>query len=334
VTATLRRATEADLPDIAALLSATFPANPKADVDVLRWQYLEGPGAPASSWVFEEPSGVLVSHFTMLVLPAVVDGQLTWVGKSADAATLPSHRGRGLFPQAVTASLEDLRRRGAAGAIFSPSNPTSRRSLEALGMTAVAADVPILVRPVNPVRLRRDGRQQGVPTAPDRPIEAADAALLAAAADNCNAHVSRTPAWAAWRFANPSARYLVGRAIDGAGETTGVAVGVLRPRGRLQALYVLDLAGHGRRDRRSAVADLANRARGFVSGPLLIVAVAGTCPDQLFEVTSSGLWRVPARLSPGGFTFGMIALDGGRSLDGFDLTKRPWRLTWADLDHL
>ena len=51
---TLRAATAADDPAIAACIGAAFPSNPKAHLDVLRWQYRDNPFGETASWVEED----------------------------------------------------------------------------------------------------------------------------------------------------------------------------------------------------------------------------------------------------------------------------------------
>ena len=50
----VRRATPDDAEAVAALIGEVFPANPKADPAVLRWQYWDNPFGAPSSWVVED----------------------------------------------------------------------------------------------------------------------------------------------------------------------------------------------------------------------------------------------------------------------------------------
>src|SRR2546425_10920958 len=92
----LRAAGPDDDEGIRALFVSSFPDSPKVDPDFLRWQYWDNPFSETRSWVWED-GGEIVSHYAGLPVPAVVRSHAAVAAIGVDAATAPSHRGRGLF---------------------------------------------------------------------------------------------------------------------------------------------------------------------------------------------------------------------------------------------
>jgi GNAT superfamily N-acetyltransferase len=133
VSTTLRRATPADTTAIAALLAASYEDNPKADPDVLRWQYWANPFGAARSWVAER-DGRLVSHWAAIPVPLRVEGRTVRAAKGVDIATLPAHRRQGLFARVAASLLDDCR---DLDVLLTHPNPASAAAVERAGAALI-----------------------------------------------------------------------------------------------------------------------------------------------------------------------------------------------------
>ena len=80
----LRQAGPDDDEAIAACIAEAFPDNPKADVDVLRWQYRDNPFGETSSWVWDD-GGRIVAHYSGFPMPCLIDGEVGLTANAVDA---------------------------------------------------------------------------------------------------------------------------------------------------------------------------------------------------------------------------------------------------------
>lgn len=320
---TLRRASRTDAPAIAALIRAVFPDNPKADPAVLDWQYWQNPAGPAVSWVWTRGDR-LVSHFAVLPYHAVADGKSVLVGKSADAATLPGERGRGLFPRAAQAVLDDLGARGGLGVLFSPSNPASRRALDKVGLVAVSDPVPAWAGPAGVVARAVDGGSAGARGLVRPDPDQITALWRTTAARTAGLRVRHDGEWFTWRYGRPAGDYVV-RGLAGADGLEAVVA--LRRRDFLgvPGLAVLDWLATTPRAGARVLARTVRETEIAPYSPVLTIALEGRAEALLAR--AAGLRRVPDRLLPRRFMLGTIATPGHALPPGATIQ-------WADLDHI
>lgn len=320
----LRSATPGDVPAIAKLLDAVFPANPKADPAVLRWQYWDNPFGPPSAWVWEA-DGVVVGHVTAFAVPLQLAGARAPGAKTADFAVAQPWRGRGLVPEALHAAADDLRARGTAAALCTAANPIAWHAMQRAGVRSLGlAEVWVLGagglgRALGPVA--RGGCSVEVKDSPPADLDA----LWAAVAPHEPYGIVHDAAWWAWRYAaRPGGhyRYLVARRDDA---LAGAAAIVARRAKRVAQTFVLDFL---------AVDDDAARglARAIRDDPQAgSVAVLATRGGTRLagQAAASGFRRVPARLLPRAQHVGVLPLR-----DEDDLASAPWALRWGDYDHV
>src|SRR2546425_4900189 len=132
----LRAAGPDDDEGIRALFVSSFPDSPKVAPDFLRWQYWDTPFSETRSWVWED-GGEIVSHYAGLPVPAVVRSHAAVAAIGVDAATAPSHRGRGLFESLAREVYLDCGRHGIPVTMCFP-NASSLRGFIKAGGTPVA----------------------------------------------------------------------------------------------------------------------------------------------------------------------------------------------------
>jgi GNAT superfamily N-acetyltransferase len=310
----LRRAGPADDAGIRGLLAAVFPANAKADGAVLRWQYWDNPFGEVVSWVWDD-RGQIVCHWACVPIPMVLGGRRVVGCKTADAATLPAYRGRGLFAALGRQLFADAAARGFPVAITHP-NPNAARGVEQAGAQLVAR-VPAFVRA--PLLVRRP-RAQRVATPPDGLDE-----LWGRAGAQVRNGVARDAAWWGWRYGQrPGGGYRIAAFREGT-RLRGAAVGVERRVRGVPVLFVLELLVDADEVAADVVAALlrGERLAGAVTVALPGSPVAGA-------VRAAGFRRLPQRLEPRLLRFGVADL----TRTAPDLARRPWSIAWGDLDHL
>jgi RimJ/RimL family protein N-acetyltransferase len=335
----LRPAGPDDTAALVRLLATVFPDNPKADPDVLRWQFWDDPFGRAASWVIED-GGELVCHFAVLPVPARLGGRRITAAKPADAATLPSHRGRGLMGLAARAVSAECRERGIPVTICLP-NLRARGALEKIGMREVGR-VRAYVAPLDDAwlaqrfrlptaaarlarrtafRLGGPGAACQVPAPPDDVDH-----LWAHTAQEVPNGIAHDAAWWRWRYVDrPDAEYRF-HELRAAGRLQAVAASVVRRAYGGPFLHLLDLqARHG--DAARQVVGAAARDAGGAVG-VATIGLPGTRAAQLAE--AAGLRLLPRRLEPQEQVLGLLHNDP----DLGDLSDRAWSVSWTDLDHL
>lgn len=186
-------------------------------LELHRWKHRESPFGLSYGRV-AEVGGELVAWRALL--------RWTWCSgehrvpavRAVDTATDPGHRRRGLFSRLTRQLVEEARHEGAAF-VFNTPGPQSLPGYLKLGWR-VAGRVPLLVRPLHPMRagwrlLTGSGDASGV----RRPPSGTDSGVLAgfapvkdllaaeglrelceAAADDRRFSTTRTPDYLAWRY--------------------------------------------------------------------------------------------------------------------------------------
>lgn len=353
----LRRGDETDDAAIRALLARSYPDNPKADAAYTRWQYWANPFGPTRSWVWVEPGGRLVGHWSAVAVPLWLAGRPVPGAKGVDIATDPEWRGCGLFSALARRLIADCRD-AAVPALLSHPNPSSAPAVARAGARQVAR-VPVWVRPLDPVwladRLRLPvSAARALTRAGFRPRRASVTAVrveevvepspdldeLWAAASPRRYGVARDAAWWRWRYAQrPDRPYRLLEArsaptggTPGRGRLRAAAVTTVRPAVGGQLAHVLEwLAADD--DAAAAIgAALAERDdRGRVDGAV-VAALPNT--DLARHARRAGFRRLPRALEPRPLRF-LVA--GGAAADpdaGARLAAASWEFAWGDIDHL
>lgn len=354
----LRPAEPADAEAIARLLGS-FATNPKSDPAVLAWQQLDNPLGPAVATVATVAEGALVAHWMAYPLRARLDGVTTIIGKSGDGVVDPDHRGRGLASAVAAATDEGAARRGWPLVLSTP-NAASVGLLRAAGLQALGA-VPVWVRPVGdglaerlpgplgavarPVlgRTARRPRSRAAAPGPDvglRPagqpghtirvtsaavteVEAELDALWADLRPTNADHVVHDSAFWSWRLARPGARSRLVVARRG-GEAVGAAAAIDGHLAGVPGWFVLDAIAVDHRVRRALLRALVAAAPRDAA---LVAVCAFGQPELRRDLVSTGFAFVP---QPGS----RRTYIGLRGTAAEAAARRPWRITWADFDHI
>jgi len=337
----LRRAGPQDSERICALLAEVFPANPKADPEVLAWQYWNNPWGTTASWV-EDDDGALQAHYAVIAIPGRLDGRPAQAGMGVDAATRDRARGRGLFSALAKAAYGSAAEEGCRVAFTAP-NPHSLKGVQNAGLARLA-DLTVWVRPLDDAWL---GRRTHLPASlagaaraalfrarvvgdlrgeeVEAPPDGLDA-LWARTAPGVPWGVTSDAAWWRWRFAErPHARYRLFATHRG-GKLVGAAALVEHAGYGGRFLIVAELLADDPAAAAATLAPALADPRGAVG--LAAVALPGTRLAAM--VRGAGLRRLPRRLEPRPLHFGVMRGDP----DLPDLTQVPWSVSWSLLDHL
>ncbi len=337
-----RRLAADELDALAAALADAAPTNPKGDPDLLRWQYLENPSGPARAWVVEDEVGI-ASHLALLPHRAVLHGRPVTVGVTADLATHPRARGRGLATAVTRAAVADAAASGYAAVLSKPNDqalgplrrlgfePAQRLRMWALPLTGDWLAGQLGLRPgwLRPVaRAARAALER----APDEaePLDPSDPDLdhlwrVTARQSGFHGLVHDQRYWA-WRHARPGASpLLVG--VRRHGHLVAAAGGVVRERWGAPVLHVLDLQATNVAGARAALAGLVDRARHAE-----VVAHLGTRHSRTARLAAAaGLQPLPSRYLASRRSIGILPPLGGA---GDELAAVPWSIAWCDLDHV
>jgi len=299
----LRPATPDDDDAIAACIGEAFPSNPKARVDVLRWQYRDNPFGETVGWVYED-DGRVVAHYSAYPMPYLLDGERTVAGNAVDAAIAPSHQGRRLFSPLARALYDDCSHHGMRIAVCYARNPIAMRGVAKAGVQWMPG-LRVLVLP------RRPGAGRGEEVA-DVPDGIDELWARTVARDGIRNGVQRGEAWWRWRYAaSPLGPYRYFTA-------PGAAAVVVR-HGRVG--YVLELLAD---DERAARRVLRTAAQDVLA--LVTVAVDAGPLHRLAR--GAGMFTVPRRLQPRSAYYGVVDTSGA------PLGDRAWHIGWGDMDHV
>ena len=69
----------------------------KRPLQVVRWQFLEGPFGTSKSFVMFGPKGILQGHWGLLIHKLSINGNIRWGGKNENTMITPKLKGKGLY---------------------------------------------------------------------------------------------------------------------------------------------------------------------------------------------------------------------------------------------
>jgi hypothetical protein len=331
----LREATADDDEAVAALIGEAFPGNPKASLDVLRWQYRANPFGRTVGRVWED-EGRIVAHYAAFPMPYLLDGAPAVGANAVDAAVAPSHQGRRLFTPMATALYEGCALAGMPVAVCYASNPIAMQGVARAGVDwrprlrtlVLAVDDAWLRRrfhlPGGLVRRVAFGLGRGPAGEEVDGLPVGIDGLWAQVRREVRNGVDRGEAWCRWRYeASPVGGYRYVEVRRG-GALVGLAVVLVKDDFGGRFACLLELQAADADAGRSVLRAVA--AVDGISG-VATVAVEGGPLHRL--ATASGLRTLPRRLEPkGGAWYGLVDTVAGRPLTG------PWHVGWGDMDHL
>lgn len=332
---------------IAALLAAANPGNPKAELDVLRWQYRRETFGPTLT-VVAESGGELVGHYSAITVPFRLGGRETTALRGVDIVTAVEARGRGVFGK-VAERLRDAARETGADLLISTPNDASIGTLLRLGWghvgdpvamvavvdpRALSARLPSIVPGVAAsavaALLRRRQREAPVAGATEV-VDGLDARLAAQLgtlrpAGASELGIGRDARWWTWRYGDhPRSPYQV--VVHRRHGRLG-AVAVVSPRPADEVLQLLDLVAADRASLLAVGHATTTLARDLGLGAV----VAATMPDSLLhhQLGQAGFVAVPRRFQPRPVHLVANDLSGAYGLRRGD----RWAFTLGDQDHL
>lgn len=346
---TIRLGGPDDDPAIAALLGEAVPGTPKADLEVLRWQYRREVYGPTLT-VVAEADGRLVGHYSAITVPLRLDGTVVSALRGVDIATAPDHRGRGVFRR-VAARLLDEARATTAPVLVSTPNDRSIGTLLALGWQHVvdpAALVAVLEPEAVTARAPRfvpapvaaavvgtlarrlpgppaTGAVEVLDTLPPDLLDDLDTLLVPPRPGDGLHHDRR---WWAWRYGDhprPPYRYLT-HLVDG--RVRGIGVVSPRDDAAGPVFQLLDLVAADRASARAVVHGATSLARQLDLGAL--VAATTRSSTLHHQLRDAGFVTIPTRLLPRPIHLTVADLRGS----GRALAARPWTFSLGDQDHL
>jgi GNAT superfamily N-acetyltransferase len=273
----VRRATEADLATVLALLQDTMGWRADEPNEAFfRWKHHESPFGPSPAWVALQADGRIVGFRTFMRWEFETgDGPVPAV-RAVDTATHPDAQGRGVFSRLTLAALEELRADGVSF-VFNTPNERSRPGYLKMGWREVGR-VAIEARPrgaasaLRLLRARVPAEKWSQPCVAGEPAAAAFAdatatsELVAALAPSGLLSTRRTPAFLAWRYGFGPLRYRVLRA--GPALADGAVVFRLRRRGAATEAAIADVLVPG--GDRALAASLCRRALGESGADYLV----------------------------------------------------------------
>ncbi len=336
----LRRGTHDDAAAIATVIRESFPDNPKGRLEVLEWQYFANPFGPTLIWVWDD-GGDIVGHYTSIPYPCRFDGQPGTVAVGIDAATAPSHQGRGLFLGIAKALYADGGEHGMPATICYP-NANSTRGVTKAGWRQIsnletlviltgdelAAGRTKLPRRVVALGRKAVFRERGADATGEVVAALPDGIddLWRAHEDDVPYGVIRDDAWFRWRYEqHPDAgEYLFAIAHDGA-DLRGLAVGRVKEAFGGRFVYVLELLGDD-----DAARAAVNALRSTASGLDGLGIVCNPGSPTHARARAAGFRPIPRALAPKDLPFGLVDNTGTRP----ELVQAPWDTAWGDVDHL
>lgn len=338
---TYRAAGPGDDERIRALLAVSYPDNVKAQAPYTDWQYWSNPFGATVSWI-AEADGAVVAHWAAVRVPMIVDGQPVAGAKTADAATDPDFRHRGLFSQVGERMVADAGARGVRAVISHP-NPDAARGVAGAG-AALVSRAAAHVRPLDDDWLRE---RYHVPRTVARRLrasafrlrrgDAADVAdvppeglddLWSRAGAGVRNGIARHAAWWDWRYRQRPHRPYVFVAARRGGRLTGAACVTVAERFGGRFGLVLEYLAEDEAAARGLTAALGESARGEGAVGLALVTLPGS--RLASQCSAAGFRRLPRRLEPRPLR--MMVFDPGG--DAAALAARPWSMAWGDLDHI
>jgi len=335
----LRSATRNDDSNIRELFALSFPATPKTSPEITRWQYWDNPFSEVRSWVWDD-SGDIVAHYAGMPVPILLEGQDAVGAVGIDAATAPSHRGRGLFERLASAVYEDCGAHGIPVTMCFPNENSVRGFQKAGGL--MVGELATFVYPIDAAWVAQRFR---IPLPVVRPaMRLAFRVASANRADECGEvpadigdlwrsvrartawGIRRDEHWWRWRYTlKPQAQYRFFEHRDH-GQLRGAAATVTSDKFGGRFVLLLELMATDAEAGRALIATIASNSRDAAG----IVTVALPGSPVAIAATGSGMRRLPARLGPKPVFFGVTDNMGGRET----MSSSPWTLAWGDLDHI
>ncbi|HEX6178224.1 MAG TPA: GNAT family N-acetyltransferase [Thermoanaerobaculia bacterium] len=324
-TATYREADRSDRDAILALRRSAFAGEDAEKQQIEFWDWEFGGYAGAARTFVAETAGRIVAHIGFIPqqysMPETVAGAL-----AVDAMTHPEYRRRSIFSKLTAYAAQRLRSEFQVVTAFQ-IRPAVLPGMQAGGWR-IAADCPILIRPLSIVRFAADvahrkTRFEQRPSGPSnvsvRRLDREDLNAVGPLVAAVGVNQPRTRQFLEWRYmTNPAWRY----DIEGAFEERKLRAFVVhRPttlRG-VRALAIADAGGDGA-SLRSLLRDVIRRAKA--SGASVAAALVTDAHPAAAAFRASGFWRGPHR-------FHLLVQAFDARLDG-----RDWSLIWGDTDHL
>lgn len=273
-------------------------------------------------------------------MPILLEGQDAVGAVGIDAATAPSHRGRGLFERLASAVYDDCGAHNIPVTMCFPNENSVRGFQKAGGLmvgklstfvypidaawVAERFRIPLpLVRPA----MRLAFRVPSADEADERGEVPADIGDLWRSVRARTAWgIRRDEHWWRWRYTlKPQAQYRIFEHRD-RGLLQGVAATVTSDIFGGRFVRLLELMVTDADAGRALLATIASSSRDAAG----IVTVALPGSPVAIAATASGMRRLPARLAPKPVVFGVTDNVGGRGT----MSSSPWSLAWGDLDHI
>lgn len=246
-----------DVPGCLTLLETCLAGGPtgRRDAAFFVWKHLDNPFGRSVALVAERADQI-VGLRTLMRWELVSGTRTVPAVRAVDTATHPASQGQGIFRRLTTEALE----LAAADAmlVFNTPNDQSRPGYLSMGWTVVD-DLPVLIRPVRPLRFARHAIRSRtalpapVVRQPKCSLPSTDGLLavagLDALLDDVEAAHARderlrtrlTRDYLKWRYVDaPGLDYRFAAVRDGSA-LRGLAVGRVRPRGELHELTLTEL---------------------------------------------------------------------------------------------
>jgi len=295
---TFREATASDRAAILALRERCFGETDREKLDPRFWDWEFRGGR-----IFVgERDGVIVTHVALLPYGGFA--------LAVDAMTAPEARGSGAYSGVVRHALEAVR------GDFEVAHAYQIRAAVLGPMLrngwSVAESIPVLVRPASLRALLK---------LPVAPRVRTGAELLHREHAEQMASLARTRAWIEWRFFdNPRWTYRVTGARDAAGKLSAWLVARRTTLKSQDTLAIVDVAFRDKRAAHDLIRDAVAEAKSL-GCPLVAAFVSRAHPAR--ALLHRGLFV------PGPHRFRLLVHTLGRPP-----RMEPWRVTWADTDHL
>jgi GNAT superfamily N-acetyltransferase len=348
-TFTVRLGGPDDDEQIAQLLADGNPGNPKADLEVLRWQYRSEVYGPTLT-VVAEAGDRIVGHYSAITLPVHLDGREVKALRGVDIVTAVDYRRRGVFRQ-VAEGLRDAARDAGDELLISTPNDQSIGTLLSLGWThigdpramvivtdgrALAARAPGLVPvPVGVVatkvlasragRHRPDGETAVSGTVPDDLPDDLSSLSPFVVPSNGVRHGRR---WWEWRYRDHPQRPYRFVTFRREGRLAGVGVVSIRDDEVGPVLQLLDVFAEDSDAVRSVAYAATRLARDLDLGAVVAAALARSELHALLR--AAGFVTIPRRWQPRPIHVAAIDLTGEQRA----LASRTWAFSLGDQDHL
>jgi GNAT superfamily N-acetyltransferase len=249
----VRRATDADLPAVLALL-ANAMARDASDArfeTLYRWKHEHNAFGRSPAWVSVDGDR-LAGIRVFMRWEFVVDGQVKRAVRAVDTATDPAYQGRGIFTRLTMHALEEVTADGI-DFVFNTPNDQSRPGYLKMGWHVVGK-LPVMVRPcsvtgaarivaarVPAERWSRDTNagDAAVDVLADGALDALVSAVMAGRARRQGLWTRLSPDFLRWRFGSQPISY---RAFVGPGGVErGVVIFRVRQRGPASEVVVCEL---------------------------------------------------------------------------------------------